>query len=87
MPPRDEHELDSVTLHNQALITIDTTPTMSFEKLSYLLTTYDCPAETVQNLLILYLKFSYNDVAADLLAEFRTVAESTMTSVNFGINI
>jgi tetratricopeptide repeat protein 30 len=82
MPYRDEEELDSVTLHNQALIQMEDEPTNGFEKLNYLLTVPDCPPETLSNLLLLYLKFGYNDFAADLLAENRYMAEITMGSVH-----
>ena len=83
MPPRSEDELDSVTLHNQALIQMDDDPTMGFEKLNFLLSTETCPTETLSNLLLLYLKYGYNDFAADLLAENRYVAEMTMGAVCF----
>ncbi len=37
MPPRDEEELDSVTLHNLALVNIDKDPDDSFKKMNFLL--------------------------------------------------
>jgi tetratricopeptide repeat protein 30 len=37
MPPRDDEELDSVTLHNLALVYIDKDPDDSFKKLNFLL--------------------------------------------------
>lgn len=37
MPPRDDEELDSVTLHNFALVNIDKDPDDSFKKLNFLL--------------------------------------------------
>lgn len=69
MPPRHEHELDAVTLHNIALTSIDIKPTDSFEKLHFLLQQDPFPAETFANLLLLYCKFEYYDLAADVLAE------------------
>ncbi|CAI4225202.1 unnamed protein product [Auanema sp. JU1783] len=69
MPPRTEEELDPVTLHNQALIGIDTNPTDGFAKLQYLLTQNPFPPETFVNLLLLYCKYEYYDLAADVLAE------------------
>lgn len=52
-PPQ---ELDPVTLHNQALMNIDESPTQSFEKLQFLLQQIPCPPETFPNLLLLYVK-------------------------------
>ncbi|KAJ8725369.1 hypothetical protein PYW08_003552 [Mythimna loreyi] len=69
MPPRHEHELDAVTLHNLALTSIDIKPTDGFEKLHFLLQQDPFPAETFANLLLLYCKFEYFDLAADVLAE------------------
>ncbi|GBP43823.1 Tetratricopeptide repeat protein 30A [Eumeta japonica] len=69
MPPRHEHELDAVTLHNLALTSIDSKPTDGFEKLHFLLQQDPFPPETFANLLLLYCKFEYFDLAADVLAE------------------
>jgi tetratricopeptide repeat protein 30 len=69
MPPRSEEELDAVTLHNQALINMDTKPNEGFEKLQFLLQQNPFPPETFANLLLLYCKYQYYDLAADVLAE------------------
>jgi len=69
MPPRDESELDAVTLHNQALMEMDDKPTEGFRKLNFLLHQHPSPPETFVNLLLLYCKHSYYDLAADILAE------------------
>lgn len=69
MPPRDESELDAVTLHNQALVEMDDKPTEGFRKLNFLLGQHPSPPETFVNLLLLYCKYSYYDLAADILAE------------------
>lgn len=69
MPPRAEEELDPVTLHNQALMNMDRRPTEGFEKLQFLLQQNPCPPETFGNLLLLYCKYQYYDLAADVLAE------------------
>lgn len=37
MPPRDDEELDTVTLHNMALVNIEKDPDDSFKKLNFLL--------------------------------------------------
>nr|CAG4643078.1 EOG090X0302 [Ilyocryptus agilis] len=87
MPPRLESEIDPVTLHNMALLTADTNPSESFDKLQFLLqqqvaqqlqqaenpdlgtSPLACPPETFANLLLLYCKYEYFDMAADLMAE------------------
>ncbi|XP_058796790.1 intraflagellar transport protein 70A [Phymastichus coffea] len=69
MPPRSEEELDAVTLHNQALINMDTKPSEGFEKLQFLLQQNPFPPETFANILLLYCKHQYYDMAADVLAE------------------
>ncbi|KAF4526277.1 hypothetical protein B566_EDAN010987 [Ephemera danica] len=69
MPPRSEEELDAVTLHNQALMNMDSKPTEGFEKLQFLLQQNPFPPETFGNLLLLYSKYEYFDLAADVLAE------------------
>lgn len=69
MPPRSEKELDAVTLHNQALLQMETDATAGFKKLRYLLQTPPFPPETFANLLILYCKFGYYELASDILIE------------------
>jgi len=69
MPPRSEEELDAVTLHNTALMNMETDPTAGFEKLQYLLQQNPCPPETFGNLLLLYCKYEHYDLAADVMAE------------------
>ncbi|KAM9360491.1 intraflagellar transport protein 70A isoform 1-T1 [Symphorus nematophorus] len=69
MPPRSEEELDPVTLHNQALLNMDTKPSEGFEKLAFLLQQPSFPPVTFGNLLLLYCKHEYYDLAADVLAE------------------
>lgn len=60
MPPRGEEELDAVTLHNQALMNMETEPTQGFEKLQFLLQQNPFPPETFGNLLVLYVKYEVN---------------------------
>lgn len=71
MPPRTEEELDPVTLHNTALINMDTDPTGGFKKLNFLLSNPPFPPETFANILLLYCKpnHAFYDLAADVLAE------------------
>merc|ERR1719160_846400 len=69
MPPRDEAELDVVTLHNQGLMEMEDKPTDGFRKLNFVLNHRPSPPETFLNLLLLYCKYNYFDLAADILAE------------------
>lgn len=69
MPPRLEHELDPVTLHNVALINMDKNPNDGFRKLSFLLAHPPFPPETFANLLLLRCQYQHYDLAADILAE------------------
>ena len=57
MPPRSEEELDAVSLHNQALMNMEESPTKGFEKLQFLLQQNPFPPETFGNLLLLYAKY------------------------------
>ncbi|KAG7273099.1 hypothetical protein CRUP_024829, partial [Coryphaenoides rupestris] len=62
-------ELDPVTLHNQALVNMERRPSEGFEKLAFLLQQDPFPPVTFGNLLLLYCKYEYFDLAADVLAE------------------
>uniref|UniRef100_A0A183E7Y6 Tetratricopeptide repeat protein 30 n=1 Tax=Gongylonema pulchrum TaxID=637853 RepID=A0A183E7Y6_9BILA len=66
MPPRSEEELDPVTLHNQALISMDTAPSDGFAKLQYLLSQNPFPPETFSNLLLLYCKYEVHLCAENI---------------------
>ncbi|KAK8860458.1 intraciliary transport [Tritrichomonas musculus] len=78
LPNRNEDELDPVTLHNMALVTMEDNPTDSFTKLSFLLNSNIMPPETFRNLLLGYCKYDYYSYAADLLAENTDLALKTM---------
>ncbi|CAH8508519.1 unnamed protein product [Schistosoma mattheei] len=74
MPPRNEDELDHITLHNQAVMNMNKEPGIGFQKLQFLLQQETFPPETFANLLLLYIKYEYYDLAADVLAENATLA-------------
>ncbi|TPX62634.1 hypothetical protein PhCBS80983_g00262 [Powellomyces hirtus] len=84
MPPRNEQELDPVTLHNQALMNMETDPTDGFEKLNFLLHQIPAPPEAFGNLLLLYIKYQYIDLAADLLAENAQLADVHLDPYIYG---
>ena len=63
MPP------PQVSLHNTALMNMDKTPSPGFRKLNFLIQNPPFPPETFANLMLLYCKHQYYDLAADVLAE------------------
>jgi len=69
MPPRLEAELDPVTLHNVALMHMDDNPNEHLPKLNFLLSAPSSPPQTFANLLLVYCRFQYFEIAADVLAE------------------
>ncbi|KRY57296.1 Tetratricopeptide repeat protein 30B [Trichinella britovi] len=69
MPPRKEEDIDAITLHNNALLNMDSNPVEGFAKLQFLLQQTYFPPETFSNLLLLYCKYEYFHVAADVMAE------------------
>lgn len=81
MPPRWEEELDSVTLHNQALCSMDMSPTQGFHKLQFLMQQSTYPQETLQNLLILYCKHGYHDLASDVISTYSQVKDKYLSNV------
>lgn len=71
MPPRGEEELDPVTLHNQALMNMETHPTEGFEKLQFLIQQNPFPPETFGNLLLLYCKHEVQIYYLTVLIKFQ----------------
>ena len=98
MPPREEDgkiffyylfifyfklELDPVTLMNQGLMNIEDKTSEGFKKLNHLLQNPPFPPETFPNLLLLYCKYSYYDMAADILAENTDLTFKTISGDDF----
>ena len=85
MPPRAEEELDPVTLHNVALMHMDTDPADGFDKLNFLVSSPDsvpAPPECFANLLLLYVSpaHGFHDLAADVLAEHPALAQKHLSA-------
>jgi len=57
MPPRNVNELDTITLHNLAIMNMEEDATGGFEKLTFLISNEGFPRETFVNLCLLYLKY------------------------------
>ena len=83
MPPRNEEELDPVTLHNQALMNIEQDPASGFKKLNFLLNNPPYPPETFPNLILLYCKYEHYDLAADVLAENADLTYKCLSQEDF----
>jgi tetratricopeptide repeat protein 30 len=81
LPMRSEEDLDMITLHNTALVTMDENPSDAFRKLNFLLTQEPPLQETFKNLLLGYCKYEYYSTASDLLAENSALASKTIGSV------
>lgn len=69
-------ELDPVTLHNQALLNMDTKPSEGFEKLAFLLQQPSFPPVTFGNLLLLYCK---HEVRSSILSEGDQLQQQRLT--------
>lgn len=62
MPPRNEDELDMITLHNLAIMNMEDDATGGFQKLTFLIGREGFPRETFVNLCLLYLKYEVNKI-------------------------
>lgn len=85
MTCRDEAELDSVTLHNSALVHMNSDPGGGFRRLNYLLELgQGCPRPTLRNLLLLYLTpgHGFLELAADLMAEHTVALDELLDRVS-----
>ncbi|XP_028966345.1 tetratricopeptide repeat protein 30A [Galendromus occidentalis] len=80
MPPRAQQDIDAVSLHNQALIQVESAPSSSFDKLHFLVEQGTGPQEAFANLVLLYCRFEHYDLAADLLAEHADIVHLMLSS-------
>ena len=76
-----EAELDQITLHNIGMMNMDDDPSGGFEKLQFLIQKDRFPQETFANLCILYIKYQYYDLAADVLAQNAHLTYKYLTPV------
>jgi len=83
MPPRNEDELDPVSLHNTALMNIEQDASTGFKKLNFLLNNPPFPQETFPNLILLYCKYAHFDMAADILAENAHLTYKCLSQADF----
>ena len=69
VPALNEGGIDPVTFHNQAIFFVTENSADSIKKMSHLLRDWLFPPETFQNLLFLYWKYYFYDIASELIAE------------------
>lgn len=81
MPPRSEAELDPVSLQNIAIMNMDEEPSAGFDKLQFLIQQSTFPNETFSNLCLLYVKYSFYSLVADVLAENAHLTYKDLTPV------
>lgn len=85
MPPRSESELDPISLHNIGIMNMDEEPSKGFEKLQFLIQQNTFPRETFANLCLLYVKYSFYSLVADVLAENPHLTYKELTPVIYYI--
>ena len=69
IPPRNEEDIDMITLHNKAILDADTAPEEGIEILAHIVSQPSYPRQALSNLVILYFREELFDVAADFMAE------------------
>lgn len=79
MPPREEDELDPVTLHNEAIMNVESDINGGFRKLNFLIKNPPFPPQTFGNLLLQYCQHEHFDIAADVLAENAHLTFNSLT--------
>ena len=65
-----------------AVMNMDENPSGGFEKLQFLIQRERFPQETFANLCILYIKYEYYDLAADVLAQNAHLTYKYLTPVS-----
>ncbi|GAU90352.1 hypothetical protein RvY_02779 [Ramazzottius varieornatus] len=69
IPPRNEEDIDMVTLHNKAILEAEGEPAESIAALTHIVSQPFYPKETLANLVTLYFREQQFDIAADFMAE------------------
>lgn len=74
-----------MTLHNQALLNMDSKPTEGFEKLAFLLQQPSFPPVTFGNLLLLYCKHEVSVSLRSSLTSWLSNRPLGLTGLAFGV--
>ena len=77
---KNGEDLDTVTVHNDAVINKEQDPRVAIVKLEYLLSNQPFPPETLGNLLTFYLSHGQQNEAAEMFARNKQLAKEVLTS-------
>ena len=75
---RNNGNLDSVVIHNDAIIHNEDDPSVGMQKLSYLLSDTPFPPETLGNLISLYTIHGHDDLAAETFEANKALAKELL---------
>ncbi|KAK2727001.1 intraflagellar transport protein 70B-like [Artemia franciscana] len=82
LPPREEHDLDSVTLHNQAILDVEFDAMESCNKLQFLTASGE-PPESLSNLLLMLSKYENFDMAHTTFMQYQEQAQNILPKYLF----
>ena len=85
IPPRNEEDIDMVTLHNKAVLGAEVEPVESIAALTHIVTQPFYPKEALANLVTLYFREQQFDIAADFMAENIEVCFTQLPEVRFSL--
>ena len=71
--------LDTVTIHNDAILHFDDDPIIVLQKLEFLLSNESFPPETLSNLLSLYIRQGHDNLSADTFENHKTAAKQILS--------
>lgn len=81
IPNRYEEDIDMVTLHNQAILGAEDDFEESIQILSHIVGLPSYPKEALTNLINMYFKGDFFDMAADFMAENIEICYTQMSEV------
>ena len=71
--------LDTVTIHNDAILHLDDDPIIVSQKLEFLLSNESFPPESLSNLLSLYIRQGHDNLSADTFENHKTAAKQILS--------
>mmetsp|Transcript_29296 Transcript_29296/g.49909 ORF Transcript_29296/g.49909 Transcript_29296/m.49909 type:complete len:646 (-) Transcript_29296:999-2936(-) len=74
----NNENLDTITVHNDAIINVEEDPSLGIQKLEFLLSNQPFPSETLSNLLTLYTIHGQNDLAAATFEANKSLAHELL---------
>ena len=79
MPEGREEKLDPISLQNYTMVNMDANAFDGFRKLKHLLSRPPFPPETYGNTLLLYCKYEYHNLAADIMTENSNLSYNSLS--------